>query len=638
MQTAQAKDDWLPITPEDLALKDNPAVPGSKAMILYRSIERDDATGSETEYVRMKIFPEEGKSYGDVVLPQFDRESFNIESIHGRTIHPDGSIVPFDGKVYEKIVAQGRGFKYHTKAFTMPDVTPGSILEYRYVIHWEAYDPASHVYYYFPRTELDIQHELYQRTAHFKIHPMHQDQLFWTLRTLNLPQDSKISQDKMTDSVSLDLTNLPAFEKETFMPPASELAARVLFFYSDTRIPAPDEYWKDFGNKWHGWAEGFMDKRGAASRDLASVISGGDSNDVKLHKIYEHVQSFENWTYEAAKSQKEAKTLKLRDNKSVEDVMKSKAGYRNELNRTFVALARAAGFDATLVRVTERDSALLHKEWPSSSQLTYEIALVRQDGKSVYLDPGSPFCPYGVVPWEDTGVTGLQLDKNAPVWVTTPVPEASGSGIKRVAKLALQEDGSLTGDVEVTFTGQDAFHRRLAERNEDETGRKKAMQELLQDWLIQKADIELVKVNDWKVSTAPLVVDYKLTVPGYVSQTGHRLLLPSTLFAGAYRNPFTGTKRLHPIFMEYLYDRNDDVSISLPTKFQVESLPKTVNSQNGVADLTITYASENGTLHMTRDFKLKGLFLDQKYYSALRSYYQGIQSETNEQAVLKMAN
>jgi hypothetical protein len=75
-QPVQAKDDWLPITPEDLTLKDNPAVPGSKAMILYRAIDRDDAMGSQIEYVRVKIFTEEGKSYGDVVLPEFDRQSF----------------------------------------------------------------------------------------------------------------------------------------------------------------------------------------------------------------------------------------------------------------------------------------------------------------------------------------------------------------------------------------------------------------------------------------------------------------------------------------------------------------------------------------------------------------------------------
>lgn len=637
-QKAQAKDDWLPITPEDLALKDNPAAPGAKAMILYRSIERDDTMGSETEYVRVKVFTEEGKQYGDVELPVFDRATYNLESVRGRTIHPDGSIVPFSGQVYEKVVAQGRGFKFHTKAFTMPDVTPGSILDYRFVRRWEASDPNTRAWYYFPRSEWKVQNPLYERSAHFIFKPLQRPGLFWTLRSLGLPQDTKIAQDKLTDAVTLDVANIPGFEKEEYMPPEAEVTARVLFFYSDARIPPPDEYWKDQGKKWHGAAEGYMDKKGAIARDLGSVIASSDSSDVKLHKIYEHVQSFENLEFESAKSEKEAKALNLRPNKSVEDVLSSKAGYRNELNRTFVALARGAGFDATLIKVTERDTAILHKEWPSSAQLTYEIAVIRQDGKSVYLDPGSPFCPYGVLPWEDTAVAGLLLDKNAPVWVTIPPPDPTEPGIRRVAKMNLQDDGSLTGEVEVTFTGEEAFHRRLWERDEDDAGRTKDMQDLLQNWLSFKADLELVKVNDWKSSSVPLIATYKLTVPGYASQAGRRVLLPSTLFAGAYRNPFTGTKRVHPVCMEYLYDHNDDVSIHLPASFQVESLPKAVSNKNAVAELSVEYANDNGTLHIQRDFKLKGLFIDQKYYAALRGYLQSIQSGTNEQAVLKMAN
>src|SRR5664279_5328964 len=80
---AHAKDEWQPITPEDLSLKDNPVVPQSKAMILYRSIERDDLMGSQREYVRIKIFTEEGKEYGDVEIPPFDRE-FKISGVQGR--------------------------------------------------------------------------------------------------------------------------------------------------------------------------------------------------------------------------------------------------------------------------------------------------------------------------------------------------------------------------------------------------------------------------------------------------------------------------------------------------------------------------------------------------------------------------
>jgi Domain of Unknown Function with PDB structure (DUF3857) len=630
--------DWLPIAPEDLAMKDNPAVPGSKAMILYRSVERDDTLGSETEYVRLKVFTDEGKEYADVVLPPFDRAEFNVQSVHGRTIHPDGSIVPFSGQVFEKVVAQGRGFKYRAKAFTMPDVTPGSIIEYRFVRYWEASNPSTRMWYYFPRSEWQVQRELYQRAAHFKFKPLTREGLFWAIRTLGLPADAKVAQDKMNDSVTLDVANMPGIEKEEYMPPEQEVTARVLFFYDDARIPMPDEYWKNQAKKWHGSAEGFMDKKGAVSRDLASVISPSDTNDVKLHKIYDHVQSFENRSFEAEKTDKEAKVLNLRYNKSVEDVISSKAGYRNDLNRTFVALARAAGFDATLLKVTERDTAILHKEWPSVAQLGYEIAMVREGSKNTYLDPGSPFCPYGILPWEDTAIPALQLDKNGPVWVTIPPPEPDAAGIKRVAKMKLENDGSLTGEIEVTFSGQEAYRRRLWERNQDDAGRKKNMEELLQEWLEAKGEIELEKVNDWKASSVPLIVDYKLTIPGYANQAGRRVLLPSTLFAGAYKNRFPGHKRVHPIYLEYTYDYADEVNISLPPNFQVESLPKPVAAQNGVADVAVNCANDNGTLHLTRDFKLKGLFLDQKYYDAMREYFQAVQSGANEQAVLKIAN
>ena len=40
-RTSQAGDDWLPIPPADLALKDNPAQPGAHAMILYRESDMD---------------------------------------------------------------------------------------------------------------------------------------------------------------------------------------------------------------------------------------------------------------------------------------------------------------------------------------------------------------------------------------------------------------------------------------------------------------------------------------------------------------------------------------------------------------------------------------------------------------------
>src|SRR5450631_4621431 len=55
-----AGDDWLPVSPADLELKDNPASPGAHAMILYRESavsEKYVNTDGETitEYFRTKI-------------------------------------------------------------------------------------------------------------------------------------------------------------------------------------------------------------------------------------------------------------------------------------------------------------------------------------------------------------------------------------------------------------------------------------------------------------------------------------------------------------------------------------------------------------------------------------------------------
>ncbi len=289
------------------------------------------------------------------------------------------------------------------------------------------------------------------------------------------------------------------------------------------------------------------------------------------------------------------------------------------------------------MRLTERSEDVLHKEWPYFYQMRWEIAVLRMNGKMIFLDPGTPYCPYGILPWEATGVTALLLDKNGPTWVETPVPPASDATIKRSAKLALAEDGSLSGDVEVTFSGIDAEYRRLAERNADDAAKKKGMEDLLQDWLPSKADIQYLGANDWRSSNQPLVLRYKVSMQDYASTTGHRMLLPATVFSAAYKNPFVATRRFNAIEMACLSLRSDDVTIVLPAGLKVESLPKAAEEKSDAAIATATYANENGSLHFTRTMELKQVFINVQQYASLRQYYQKVQSEANEEAVLEIA-
>src|SRR5215472_16512129 len=124
------KEDWLPITQQDLDTKQVPDNPGADAIQLYYANNVDDSVGTEFVYHRIKVLTESGKKYADVEITAGINN--DIGNLKARTIHPDGSIVEFTGKPFDKTIFKGRGIKWNAKTFTMPDVTVGSIIEYKY--------------------------------------------------------------------------------------------------------------------------------------------------------------------------------------------------------------------------------------------------------------------------------------------------------------------------------------------------------------------------------------------------------------------------------------------------------------------------------------------------------------------------
>ncbi len=126
-------DEWQPITQEELKMTGAPEAPGAPAVYLYRQVDRKDLGRSNTEYnyLRIKILTEEGRKYGNVEIA-YPREQANISNIRARTIHPDGTILNFDGKVYDQTIIKSKGSKFLAKTFSMPDVRVGSIVEYHF--------------------------------------------------------------------------------------------------------------------------------------------------------------------------------------------------------------------------------------------------------------------------------------------------------------------------------------------------------------------------------------------------------------------------------------------------------------------------------------------------------------------------
>lgn len=628
----RAGDEWQPITPEELKMTSDPKAPGAPAIILYRQIDRDDSdarTPHEYNYVRTKILTEEGRKYADVEIPFF-KENEDIVGIRARTVRPDGSIVNFDGKVYEKEIVKARGVKILAKTFTLSDVQPGSIIEYHYTIDFsENYVFNSH---------WTLSEELFTKLGKYSLKPYGQFALQWSWPN-GLPESTEPpteQRDARGNYIRMEAKDIPAFQVEDDMPPEDAMKYIVDFVYSEGDLEKdPEKFWKKRGKKLYDQAESFVGKRKAMEEAVGQIVSPSDSPETKLQKIYARVQQLQNTSYERQKTEQEQKRDKEKDISNVEDVWKRGHGTGVQITWVFLALARAAGFEGYPVWVSSRTENFFRPNIMRASDLNSNVALVKVDGKDLYFDPGAAYTPFGLLPWGETGVRGLKLDKDGGAWINTPAPDSSVSRIVRKADVKLNNEGTLEGKLTVTFTGLEASARRVEERNEDDAHHKKLLEDYVREVVPASINVELTNKPDWTSSSPSLTAEFSFEVPGWVSGAGKRALLPVGLFGAPEKHMYEHSTRVHPLYFRYMYEKLDDVQIELPLGWQVSSLPQPVIQDAKAIAYNLKAENKNGTLHLERQLKIGLAYLEPKYYPTLRNFYQLVKNGDEQQIVLQ---
>lgn len=620
---------FQPVRPEELKMTSEPQAPGAPAVILYRQVDRDDNryTPHEDNYLRIKILTEEGRKYANVELA-FEKGYENIVGLRARTIKPDGTIVEFDGKVFEKAIVKSRTSAYLVKTFALPDVEAGGIIEYYYTIDFKEH--------YVFESHWILSQDLFTRSAKFTLKPYsssyNEFHLRWTWQQLPPGANPKQGPNAI---VEMEAQNIPAFLAEDHMPPENELKARVDFVY-DRELPEPnaDKYWKNLGKKRNGALESFVGKRKAMEEAVSQIVAPGDAPEVKLRKIYARVQQLRNTSYEIHKTEQEEKRDKEKEISNVEDLWKRGYGDGVQLTWLFLGLARAAGFEGYGCWVADRRQYFFNPKLMQSGKLDANVVLVKVNGKDMYFDPGGAFTPFGLLTWSETGVPGLRLDSDGGSWITTTLPEASESRIHREAKLKLSDTGDLEGKLTVTYTGLEAMYRRLEERHEDDTARKKHAEESVKDQIPSAAEIELTNKSDWAGTETPLIVEFDLKIPGWVSSAGKRALLPVGFFTEHEKHTFEHTNRVFPIYFEYPYEKVDDVTVELPEGWKIDSVPPQKTQDAKVLTYALKVENGGGTVRIVRKFDVDLLVLEAKYYPALRKFYEVIRSSDEQQILL----
>lgn len=618
-------EDWLPVAPDELHMTSLPQAPGAAAVILYRQVDRNDYHYYEDVYLRIKILTDEGRRYADVEIPYYDFYE-SVRGLEARTIHADGSIVPFTGTVYDKVLRTSRNGETRAKSFQLPAVETGCVVEYRYRHHFN--------YGWTYNSQWILSSNLYTRTAKFSLVPNRGLSLRWSWPNGLPPGTAEPRLEK--DSVILEAHDVPAFVAEDHMPPENELQSRVDFIYTGERHFETDPviFWRKFATDSWKRTQLFIDQKADMQRALAQVVAPGDTPEQKLRKIYARVQRVTNLSYEPQKTEQETAREERERARSAADVWDQNTGREWQINWLFLALVHAAGMQADPVLVSRRNAYIFDPRLMNPRQLDAGAVLVNLDGKDLYLDPGTPFTPFGLEPWNETDTRSLRLTAEGGAWVVTPLPAASESRIERHAVLKLTDGGTLEGKLTVRFTGLEALALRLAQRNNDDTGRRQFLEKEIEATVASGIDVRLTNTPDWGASEPLLVAEFDLKIPGWATSAGRRELIPVGVFGGDERHTFEHATRTYPLYFSYPHQHLDDVTIELPPGWRVESVPAARSADLKVLRYQGGAQNAPGALHLTRELTINLYEAAAKSYGPVQAFFQTVRTADAEQAVI----
>jgi transglutaminase-like putative cysteine protease len=598
--------DWKPVDPADLSLKEPRVEKDADAEAIFWDVRVDDSSSEGltfSHYLRIKIFNERGKeafSKVDIPFGKIFGRSVKVRDIAARTIKPDGTIVELSDKdIFEREVLKASGIKQKVKSFALPGIEPGVIIEYRYK---ETYSYASA-----DNLPLEFQREIPVQQVKYFVKPYASpDYNFLSMRMFN-GSPPPIEKEK-NGFYSVTMTNMPAFREEPSMPPASQVRSWMLLYYtrSEWVKNSPMKFWAEYGGILDVIHTPDVKVGDEVKRATAEAIGNATDPEEKLRRIDRFVRTrVKNIFDDAAGLTPEARA-KAKVNKSPSDTIKRGQGTGEDIDMLFVAMAKAAGFDANIAEMGDRSRIFFDKNIPTNYFLTQHAAAVRMEDGWRFFDPASTYVPFGMLPWKSEGQEVLVLDtkKNVFRFIDTPMSAPDKSLEKRTARLRLSEDGTLEGTVRIEYTGHLGADKKEQNDELSQTEREEILRNMIKERMstAEISDIKIENVTDFE---KPFAYEFKIKVSGYAERTGKRLFVQPSFFEKGVSPLFQTTERRYPIYFRHTWSEEDDVTMELPSGYALDNAEAPAPFQaSGVTgyDMKLMATQDGHTLVMKRKF------------------------------------
>ena len=354
------------------------------------------------------------------------------------------------------------------------------------------------------------------------------------------------------------------------MPPEDAVRPWMLIFYTKESDTKGEKFWQEYGKQTYEDYKSRMKVSDEVKTVSAATTASATTLEEKLEKLFEFCRSKIKNTNDDASGLTADDRAKLKENKSPADTLKRGMGTGKDIDMLFASLAIAAGFDARVVRLSDRSDTIFDKGFADDYFIqTYDIA-VKVGEQWRFYDPASTYVPLGMLRWQEEAQEALLSDPKLPSWVMTPLSPPDKSKVKRSAKLTLSEDGTLEGDAHVEYYGHLGVFRKEWDDDDSLVQREETLRDAVKKQM-STADVSDIKIENITDPVKPYVYNYHIRVPGYAQRTGKRLFLQPEFFQHGIEPLFAGSARKYPVYFNYPWSEEDAVTIDLPAGFSLDN-------------------------------------------------------------------
>ena len=649
------------VSKEELLEKQHPTDSTADAAILYREIKSQfkyTASGSfiiETDvFERIKIYNKEGFDWANKKVKLYQGNGGSDEEIYGLkgyTYFMDGNKVRDEKLRNDGIFEEEANEYWEVTKFTMPAVTEGCIIEYKYTLkspfitnidefRFQEQIPVNKVEMRFSAPEYFnykkhqkgwIPFRIEESTDYLSINlGASSSRANWGTRGGNT--GNKVTSNKMSvleNVYSVNIEDVPAMKEEAFSGNIDNYSSGLKFELSYINYPSsPLEMitttWEDVSKSiYDSDAFGGQLKRDNYFDDeIDNLLNGITDPNKKMIAIFEYVKRKMNWN----------KFFGLYTMEGTKDAYKKGSGNVSDINLMLVSMLRYAGFKANPVLVSTKSNGIPF--FPTRDGFNYVIASVENVDSVVLMDATNKEGEPNILESELLNWQGriIREDRTSS-WVSLyPSSHASQSTMMNLN--INKDDYSISGSAQNRFTGHYALQQRKTYKNIKEEQIRKRLEKNSGETEISNINFE----NLEKLYT-PVSLKYDFENFDAVEEIGGKLYLSPLLFLAMNENPFKLNERNYPIDFEYPMKDRYIVTVNIPEGYKVESVPESTNFVLGENLGAFKYLINNvgGRLQVSVEFAINTAIMPAQNYDMIKKFFKLMIDKEQEKVVLTKA-